>query len=62
MTPTADHDFIPVENSINLGPTDDEDIWQITFKDEQSGENVRLLLPLQQLSEMDGEFTGYIPG
>lgn len=54
-------EYLPAENTIILGPTDDEGIWQLTFTDEQSGEDVRIVLPLEQLREMDAEFTGQIP-
>ncbi len=51
-------EFLPVQETIVLGPTDDSDIWSVKFLDEQSGEEVRILLPREQLHEMDAEFTG----
>lgn len=51
-------EYLPVPETIVLGPTDDEDIWELTFTDEQSGEPVRILLPEEQRDEMDAEFTG----
>lgn len=51
-------EYLPAEKSIILGPTDEDEIWQLTFTDEQSGEEVRIVLPLEQLEEMDNEFTG----
>lgn len=55
-------EYLPAENTIVLDPSNDENVWRLTFLDEQSGERVRLLLPLEQLEEMDAEFTGHIPG
>lgn len=51
-------EHLPVPGTIVLGPTDDEDIWELTFKDEQGGKDVQILLPKEQLDEMDAEFTG----
>lgn len=52
------NEFLPVSGTIVLGPTDDKDIWELTFTDEQSGEEARILLPEEQRDEMDAEFTG----
>lgn len=51
-------EYLPKHGSIVLGPTDNDDIWELTFRDEQSGEDIRVVLPLEQLEEMDAEFTG----
>lgn len=51
-------EHLPEHGSIILGPTGEDGIWELTFRDEQSGEKVRLVLPLEQLEEMDAEFTG----
>lgn len=55
------NEYLPAQDSIILGPTDEDGIWELTFRDEQSGEKVRIVLPLEQLREMDAEFTGHIP-
>lgn len=51
-------EFLPEYGSIILGSTDNEGIWKLQFRDEQSGEDVQILLPLEQLEGMDAEFTG----
>ncbi|WP_134672306.1 hypothetical protein [Halorussus marinus] len=51
-------ELLPAEGSIILGPTDNDGIWELTFRDEKSGEDVRIVLPLEQLEEIDAEFTG----
>jgi len=54
-------EYLPAKDTIILGPTNEEGIWHLKFTDEQSGETVRIVLPLEQLREMDDEFTGHIP-
>jgi hypothetical protein len=50
---------LPERGSLVLGPSDDDDgIWHLSFRDERSGEDVRVVLPLEQLEELDAEFTG----
>ena len=54
-------EYLPRQNSIILSPTNDPDIWQLSFTGEQSGEQVQVVLPLKQLRELDAEFTGQVP-
>lgn len=54
-------EYLPAQDSIVLGPTDEDGIWELTFRDGQSGDEVRIILLLEQLREMDAEFTGHNP-
>lgn len=57
----SDREHLPEHGSIVLGPTDDEASWGLTVRDEQFGEESRIVLPLERLREIDAEFTGHIP-
>lgn len=54
-------EYLPAQDSIVLGPTDEDGIWELTFRDGQSGDEVRIILLLEQLREMDAKFTGHNP-
>lgn len=50
------HEFLPESESIVLGPRNPRE-WELSFRDD-SGQDVTVVLPLDQLTEMDAEFTG----
>ena len=60
MTDVDDvREMLPEQGSLVLGANEvDDDVWHLTFRDPITGERVRVVLPLEQLEELDAEFTG----